>query len=145
MNTIQTNGTLIDDEWAAFFKEHDVLVGLSIDGPRELHDAYRVDKGGKGSFDRVMSGLGFLQKHGVDWNALTTIHAANGEHGLAVYRFLRDEAGARFMQFIPIIERSSDPPARTAPGRRGATGRCTSRRAVTSPTARSPPSSTGAS
>jgi serine-type anaerobic sulfatase-maturating enzyme len=110
MNTIQTNGTLIDDEWAAFFKEQEFLVGLSIDGPRDLHDAYRVDKGGKGSFDRVMRGLGYLQKHDVDWNALTTIHAANGDYGLDVYRFLRDEAGAQFMQFIPIIERTADPP-----------------------------------
>jgi uncharacterized protein len=110
MNTIQTNGTLIDDEWAAFFKEHDFLVGLSIDGPRDLHDAYRVDKGGKGSFDRVMRGLGYLQAHDVDWNALTTIHAANGDRGLDVYRFLRDEAGAQFMQFIPIIERMTEPP-----------------------------------
>ena len=110
LNTIQTNGTLIDDEWAAFFKEHDFLVGLSIDGPRELHDAFRVDKGGKGSFDRVMRGLSLLQKHDVDWNALTTIHSANGDHGLDVYRFLRDEAGAQFMQFIPIIERMTEPP-----------------------------------
>lgn len=110
LNTIQTNGTKIDDEWAAFFREHEVLVGLSIDGPRDLHDAYRVDKGGKGSFDRVMRGLEYLQKHDVDWNALTTIHAANGDRGLEVYRFLRDEAGAQFMQFIPIIERMTEPP-----------------------------------
>ncbi len=106
--TIQTNGTLIDDEWASFFKEHDFLVGLSIDGPRELHDTYRVNKGGKGSFDQVMQGLGYLRDAGVEWNALTTIHAANGDCGREVYRFLRDECDARFMQFIPIIERVAE-------------------------------------
>ena len=105
--TIQTNGTLLDDEWGAFFKEHDFLVGLSIDGPREIHDAFRVDKGGKGSFDRVMAGLAVLQRHDVEWNALTTIHTANQDRGGEVYRFLRDECGARFMQFIPIIERAT--------------------------------------
>ena len=105
--TIQTNGTLIDREWAEFFATDGVLVGLSIDGPRELHDAYRVDKGGKGSFDRVMRGLAFLQEAGAEWNALTTVHAANGDRGREVYRFLRDECDARFVQFIPIIERVS--------------------------------------
>ncbi len=103
--TIQTNGTLLDEEWAAFFEENGFLVGISIDGPRELHDAYRVNKGGRGSFDQVMGGLGFLREAGVEWNALTTVHARNGEHGREVYRFLRDECDARFIQFIPIIER----------------------------------------
>src|SRR3954470_13799103 len=70
--TIQTNATLIDAEWATFFAEHGFLVGVSIDGPRELHDAYRVDKGGKGSFDRVVAGLRRLQAAGAEWNALTT-------------------------------------------------------------------------
>jgi uncharacterized protein len=106
--TIQTNATLLDDEWASLFKQHDFLVGVSIDGPRELHDAYRVNKGGKGSFDQVMAGLGHLQAAGVEWNALTTIHAANADHGADVYRFLRDECGARFVQFIPIIERVAE-------------------------------------
>jgi uncharacterized protein len=105
--TIQTNATLIDDEWAAFFKEHGFLVGVSIDGPREIHDTYRVDKGGRGSFDRVMAGLAQLRDRGVDWNALTTIHAANQDRGREIYRFLRDECGARFMQFIPIVERAT--------------------------------------
>ena len=108
VNTIQTNGTLIDGEWAAFFKQHDFLVGISIDGPREPHDAFRVDKAGKPTFDRVMRGLGFLQEHGVEYNVLTTVHAANAEQPLQVYRFLRDEAGARFLQFIPIVERGED-------------------------------------
>jgi uncharacterized protein len=105
--TIQTNATLIDDEWAAFLKDHDFLVGVSIDGPREIHDTYRVDKGGKGSFDRVMAGLAHLRERGVEWNALTTIHAANQDRGREIYRFLRDECGARFMQFIPIVERAT--------------------------------------
>ena len=105
--TIQTNATLIDDEWATLFKDNGFLVGVSIDGPKEIHDTYRVDKGGKGSFDRVMAGLSHLRERGVDWNALTTIHAANQTRGREVYRFLRDECGARFMQFIPIVERAT--------------------------------------
>jgi uncharacterized protein len=104
-HTIQTNGTLIDDEWAAFFKEHNFLVGISIDGPREMHDIYRQDKGGAPTFDKVLRGLSFLKKHGVEWNALVTLNHANVEHPVEVYRFLRDECGARFIQFIPIVER----------------------------------------
>lgn len=107
-HTIQTNGTLLDEEWAAFFREHGFLVGLSIDGPREIHDTYRVNKGGKGSFDDVMRGLTCLREAGVDWNALTTIHAANAAHGREVYCFLRDECGAEFVQLIPIIERVAE-------------------------------------
>jgi uncharacterized protein len=107
-HTIQTNGTLLDDEWAAFFHEHRFLVGISIDGPRELHDAYRVDKGGKGSFDRVMRGLGLLREHEVEFNTLTTLHHANAGRALEVYRFLRDECGSRYHQYIPIIERVDD-------------------------------------
>ncbi|MGZ4132682.1 MAG: anaerobic sulfatase maturase [Actinomycetota bacterium] len=105
--TIQTNGTLLDDDWGAFLAERGFLVGLSIDGPREIHDTFRLDKGGKGSFDRVMAGLDVLRRHQVEWNALTTIHAANEDHGRDVYRFLRDGCGARFMQFIPIVERAT--------------------------------------
>jgi sulfatase maturation enzyme AslB (radical SAM superfamily) len=81
LHTIQTNGTKLDDEWCAFFKQHEFLVGLSVDGPRELHDAYRVDKGGQGTFDQVMRGLAFLKAHAVDFNILCTVHAANGDHG----------------------------------------------------------------
>jgi uncharacterized protein len=104
---MQTNGTLLTDEWAAFLAEHDVLVGISIDGPRPLHDAYRVDKGGKPTFDRVVRGLDRLKAHGVRWNVLTTVHHANEDHGLEVYRFLRDDLGAQFIQLIPIVERPS--------------------------------------
>ena len=108
LNTIQTNGTLLDNEWGAFFKEHQFLVGISIDGPAPMHDSYRVDKGGKPTFRRVMKGLDVLRRHGVDWNVLTTIHAVNGDHGREVYTFLRDDLGATFIQFIPIIERATE-------------------------------------
>jgi uncharacterized protein len=105
--TMQTNGTLIDDEWAAFLAEHGFLVGLSIDGPRKIHDTYRVNKAGRGSFDKVMQGLSALRRHGVEWNALTTVHAANQHAGREIYRFLTDECGARYLQFIPIVERTT--------------------------------------
>lgn len=105
VNTIQTNGTLLDDDWGAFLADHDFLVGLSVDGPARLHDAFRVDKGGKPTYERVMRGLDVLQRHDVEWNALTTINAANGDHGRDVYRHLRDELGARYIQLIPIVER----------------------------------------
>jgi len=108
LNTIQTNGTLINDDWAKFFKENNFLVGLSIDGPREMHDFYRVDKQGGPTFDLVMRGLSYLQKYAVEWNALTTIQHANGDHPVEVYQFLRDECKAEFMQFIPIVERQND-------------------------------------
>ena len=103
--TIQTNGTKLDESWAGFFKEHDFLVGISIDGPREIHDTYRLTRGGRGSFDQVMRGLGHLRAGGVDFNVLTTVHDTNQKRGVEVYRFLRDECGARFLQFIPVIER----------------------------------------
>jgi uncharacterized protein len=104
-NTMQTNGTLLDDEWCQFFKENDFLIGLSIDGPREVHDAYRMNKGGQGTFDKVMRGLRLLQKHGVDTNILTTVNRINADYPLEVYRFLRDEVGTDWVQFIPVVER----------------------------------------
>jgi uncharacterized protein len=104
-NTMQTNGTLLDDAWCEFFKQHDFLLGISIDGPRELHDHYRVDKRGRPTFDQVMVGLRLLQKHGVEHNILTTVNRANEDYPLEVYRFLRDEARTTWMQFIPIVER----------------------------------------
>ena len=106
-NALQTNGTTLDDDWAGFFKENDFLIGLSLDGPRKLHDHYRVDKGGRPTFDQVMRGLGYLKKHQVEFNILTTLHAANAPYPLELYRFLRDEVGAQFMQFIPIVERDN--------------------------------------
>lgn len=107
-HTIQTNGTKLDDDWGQFFKQNNFLVGLSIDGPQPLHDTYRVDKRGRGTFDQVMQGLKVLQKHKVDVNILCTVNAANGDHPLEVYRFFRDELGAEFIQFIPIIERVNE-------------------------------------
>jgi len=104
-NTIQTNGTLLDDEWCEFFRRNNFLVGLSLDGPRHLHDIHRVDKGGAPTFDRVMRGLRLLQKHGVEYNILTTVNRINADYPTEVYRFLRDEVGTSWIQFIPVIER----------------------------------------
>ena len=106
-HTIQTNGTKIDKDWAEFFKRHSFLVGLSVDGPKELHDAYRVNKGGGGSFDQVMKGWVILMEHGVDVSILCTVHAANADHPLEIYHFFRDNLKAQFMQFIPIVERAT--------------------------------------
>lgn len=107
-HTFQTNGLLLDDEWCTFFKRHNFLVGLSVDGPRELHDTYRVDRKGHGTFDLVMKGWRVLRKHDVDFNILCTVNAANQQHGRAVYRFFRDELGAKWIQFIPIVERATE-------------------------------------
>ncbi len=107
LNAIQTNGIMLDDEWAGFFKEHNFLVGLSLDGPRHLHDKYRLDKGGQGSFERVMGGLDLLKEHQVEFNILTTVHAGNMDHPLEVYQFIRDVVGTQFIQFIPIVERKN--------------------------------------
>jgi uncharacterized protein len=106
-HTFQTNGILLDDAWCAFFKEHDFLIGLSVDGPREIHDAYRVDRRSQGTFDRVMRGWDHLRRHDVDFNILCTVHAANQMRGREVYRFFRDDLGARWVQFIPIVERAT--------------------------------------
>jgi len=107
-STIQTNGTLLDDAWCEFLHENRFLVGISLDGPREMHDAYRRDKAGRPVFDRVLRGVRLLQKHEVEFNLLATVHAANGDHGRQVYRFFRDEVGAQFLQFIPIVERDNE-------------------------------------
>lgn len=104
-HTLQTNGTLIDAQWCEFLREHHFLVGLSIDGPRALHDAYRVDKRGRPTFDKVERAARLMQQHGVEFNVLCTVHAQNADRPLEVYRYLRDELGARFIQFIPIVER----------------------------------------
>jgi uncharacterized protein len=106
-HTLQTNGTLIDEEWAAFFREHRFLVGLSMDGPADVHDAQRVDKGGKGTHDKVMRAARLLREADADFNILCTVHTLNGDRGREVYRFFRDEVRARFIQFIPIIERAT--------------------------------------
>jgi uncharacterized protein len=105
-NTIQTNGILLDDAWCRFLKQNHFLVGLSIDGPRELHDIYRRDKAGQGTFDKVISGLHLLQKHKVDYNILVAVNRFNADYPVEVYRFFRDTAGAQYLQFIPIAERN---------------------------------------
>jgi len=103
-NALQTNGVLIDDAWGEFLAEHRFLVGVSIDGPRDLHDCYRVDKGQAPTFDRVMRGIAKLKQHNVDFNTLTVVHRRNSQHPVEVYRFLK-EIGSGFIQFIPIVER----------------------------------------
>jgi uncharacterized protein len=108
-NTLQTNGTLLDDRWCEFLAEYRFLVGLSIDGPGELHDCYRVGKGGQPTSQRVLRGIGFLKKHGVEFNTLTVVHQENSLHPLEVYHFLK-AAGSGFMQFIPVVERAAEHP-----------------------------------
>jgi uncharacterized protein len=107
-NSFQTNATLLDEEWGQFLHDHHFLVGVSIDGPRELHDTFRQDKGGRPTFDKVVRGVRVLQDHAVEFNTLTCVNSANAESGLEVYRFLRDELGSRYMQFIPIVERDNE-------------------------------------
>lgn len=106
-HTFQTNGLLLDDSWCSFFKKNNFLVGLSVDGPRELHDVYRRDRRGGGTFDHVMKGWEHLRRHKVEFNILCTVNAANQAHGREVYRFFRDELDAKWMQFIPIVERAT--------------------------------------
>ena len=103
-NTIQTNGTLLDEAWCEFFKENNFLVGISIDGPQEFHDFYRRDKKGNSTFNRVIHGLRLMQKHGVDFNILATVNRVNADHPLEVYRFFKDQIKAKYIQFIPIVE-----------------------------------------
>ena len=103
-NALQTNGTLLDDTWCAFFAEHSFLIGLSIDGPPEVHDHYRVDKNGAATFDSVMRGLRLLKKHGVEFNTLTVVNRTNADKPLEIYQFLK-EIGSGFLQFIPLVER----------------------------------------
>lgn len=103
-NAIQTNGVLLDDAWGEFLKENRFLVGLSVDGPEPLHDAYRPDRGGQPSFRKVMRGLNFLQKHEVDFNTLTVLHHLNAAQPLEVYDFLKS-CGSRYLQFIPLVGR----------------------------------------
>lgn len=107
-NTLQTNGTTLDDKWCSFFHAHDFLIGLSLDGPEHIHDAYRVDKGGKPTFKTVMKAARMMQEYEVEFNILTTVHAANADHGVEVYRFMRDVVKTKFLQFIPIVERDNE-------------------------------------
>jgi len=104
VNALQTNGVLLDESWATFLHDNGFLVGLSIDGPAELHDRYRYDKKGDGTFHKVMAALKLLKQHEVEFNALVVVNRDNAEHGKRVYTYLRDN-GIQFMQFIPIVEK----------------------------------------
>ena len=106
-HTMQTNGTLLNESWVKFLKANNVLVGLSMDGPKTMHDKYRVGKDGKGSFDDVLEAWRLLREHDVETNILCSLHAGNADFPLEVYRFFRDELGAQHLQFIPIIERAT--------------------------------------
>lgn len=106
-NTFQTNGLLIDDDWCQFFRKNRFLIGLSLDGPEDVHDHHRRDHAGHGTFARVIKALRLLQKHRVDVNILCTVNSQNGGRPLEVYRFFRDELGAHYLQFIPIVERDN--------------------------------------
>ena len=103
-NDLQTNGTLLNEEWCQFLKSHRFLVGLSIDGPRDLHDAYRVTKGGGPTFDKVFAAAKLLKKRGVKFNTLTVVNRLNVKRPLDVYRFLTREVGSTYVQLIPCIE-----------------------------------------
>ena len=106
-NSIQTNGTLLTDEWCAFLKNHNFMVGISLDGPQKIHDHYRKDRSGKGSFDRVMRGLKLLQKHGVDYNVMACVARETAKYPLDVYRFFKEQ-NIEFIQFAPVVERLPD-------------------------------------
>lgn len=102
LNTFQTNGTLLNDEWCRFFAENHFRIGISIDGPEQLHNAYRVSFGGQGSFNKVMNGIDLLKKHGVSYNTLTTVNVINVQYASEVYQFLRSISD--YMQFLPVVE-----------------------------------------
>jgi uncharacterized protein len=102
-NALQTNGTLLDHDWAVFLRRENFLVGVSLDGPRNLHDTYRLTRGRRPTFDRVMAGIAVLKRHGVEFNTLTVVNRENSRRPLDVYKFLKD-AGSGFMQFIPLVE-----------------------------------------
>ncbi len=116
-NTLQTNGTLLNDAWGKFLHDNEFLVGISIDGPPALHDTYRTDKAGNPSFKRVRQGVNVLKRHHVDFNVLCCVHAANEHHPVEVYTYIRDVVKADFIQFIPIVEKE---------------GNCVSQRSVSS-------------
>lgn len=103
-NTIQTNGTLLNDDWCRFFKDNNWLVGISVDGPQEFHDEYRKNKIGAPSFRKVMYGIELLKKHGVEWNALAVVNDFNADYPLDFYHFFKD-IGCKYIQFTPIVER----------------------------------------
>ena len=105
-NCIQTNATLIDDKWAEFFSRNNFLVGVSIDGPEEIHNSMRMGADGRGSYQDVLRGLRALARHGVEWNAMAVVNSLNVKDPIGFYRFFRDELDCRFLQFTPIVERT---------------------------------------
>lgn len=107
INTFQTNGILIDNEWAMFFKQHNVLVGVSIDGDAALHDEWRVTRSGKPTHEKVEQAIKCLVRHGVEFNTLTVVNRTNMRYPLQVYEYLKS-IGSRYMQFIPLVERGGD-------------------------------------
>ncbi|HSB23827.1 MAG TPA: anaerobic sulfatase maturase [Burkholderiaceae bacterium] len=107
-NALQTNAMRLDDEWCEFFKANDFFIGVSLDGPREVHDRYRKGRHGEPTFDRVMDGVRLLQQHGVEFNVLACVGNETAQRPIEVYRFFRD-AGIRYIQFTPIVERAADP------------------------------------
>src|SRR5512135_3339782 len=106
-NSLQTNALHLDDEWCEFFKANGFFIGVSLDGPKEIHDRYRKDRHGQGTFDRVMQGVRLLQKHGIEFNALACVGCDTAYRPLEVYRFFKD-AGINYVQFTPIVEREPD-------------------------------------
>lgn len=106
-NCIQTNATLLDPRWCQFLRKNNFLVGVSIDGPRHMHDALRLTAQGDGSLSDVIRGIRLLEDYRVEWNAMATVNAANVEHPLEFYRFFRDELGCRYLQFTPVVERTT--------------------------------------
>jgi len=102
-NTLQTNGTLIDAEWAKLFRDNNFLIGISLDGPQDIHDRYRKDKGGAPTFERVMKGLNILRQEGVEFNTMSTVNKASEGRGAEVYSFLKS-IGSHYMQFMPVVE-----------------------------------------
>ena len=103
-NSLQTNGTLINEDWCRFFSDNGFLVGLSLDGPRDIHDAYRLNKGGKPTFDKVRGAAAMMSRMHVDFNTLSVVNNLSEGRGLEVYRFFRDEIGSGFMQFLPAVD-----------------------------------------
>ena len=118
-NTLQTNGTLITQEWASFFRDNDFLIGISIDGPQDIHDKYRKDKGGAPTFDKVMRGLNILYRTGVRYNTMTTVNKSGEGRGLEVYNFLKG-IGSHYMQFMPVVEHVKYPAGKNGKPVKGA-------------------------
>ncbi len=124
VNSLQTNGTLLNNEWCKFFHDNDFLIGISIDGPEDIHNAYRINKAGKPTFSRVIAGIEMIRKHRVEFNTLSVVNSKSEGRGTDVYRFLK-QTGSKFMQFMPVVEYTIDAnggsrPVIAAPGTKGA-------------------------